>query len=78
MMHNSAVSFSVSVDDTGDNVVVLLTDLKTRYEVQHQSGLELITIRHYNQQTINRVLVEKEIIMELKDSYTCQLLVKKV
>ena len=78
MMHNSAVSFSVSVDDTGDNVTALLTDLRTRYDVQHQSGLELITIRHYNQQTIDRVLVEKEIIMELKDSYTCQLLVKKV
>ncbi len=78
MMHNSAVNFSVSIDDTGDNVAALLNDLRSRYDVQHQHGLELITIRHYNQQTIDRVLVEKEIIMELKDSYTCQLLVKKV
>ncbi|SEL87093.1 aspartate kinase [Parapedobacter koreensis] len=78
MMHNSAVSFSVSVDDTGDNVNMLLHDLKTRYEVQHQNGLELITIRHYNQQTVDRVLVDKAIIMELKDSYTCQLLVRKL
>ncbi len=77
MMHNSAVSFSVSVDDTGDNINELLRDLQERYAVQEQRGLELITIRHYNNQTIARVLVEKEIIMELKDSYTCQLLVKK-
>ena len=77
MMHNSAVSFSVSVDDTGDNINKLLCDLQERYAVQEQRGLELITIRHYNNQTIARVLVEKEIIMELKDSYTCQLLVKK-
>ena len=78
MMHNSAVNFSVSIDDTGNNVTALLDDLQTRYDVQHQSGLELITIRYYNQQTIDRVLVEKEIIMELKDSYTCQLLVRKL
>lgn len=77
MMHNSAVNFSVSVDDTGDNVTALLQDLQERYTVEQQGGLELITIRHYNNQTIARVLVEKEIIMELKDSYTCQLLVKK-
>lgn len=78
MMHNSAVSFSVSIDDTGDNVEALLSDLKARYDIDHQYGLELVTIRHYNQQTIDRVLVEKEIIMELKDSYTCQLLVRKL
>ncbi len=78
MMHNSAVSFSVSIDDTGSNVDALLGDLQSRYDVHHQNGLELITIRYYNQQTIDRVLVEKEIIMELKDSYTCQLLVRKL
>lgn len=78
MMHNSAVNFSVSIDDTGSNIDALLDDLQTRYDVQYQSGLELITIRYYNQQTIDRVLVEKEIIMELKDSYTCQLLVRKL
>ncbi|MGV3762173.1 aspartate kinase [Parapedobacter sp.] len=78
MMHNSAVNFSVSIDDTGGNVSALLSDLQTRYDVQHQGGLELITIRYYNQQTIDRVLVEKEIIMELRDSYTCQLLVRKL
>jgi len=78
MMHNSAVSFSIAVDDTGDNVSALLDDLRTRYDISCQKGLELITIRHYNQQTIDRVLVQKEIILELKDSYTCQLLVRKL
>lgn len=78
MMHNSAVSFSVSIDNTGSNVAELLSDLQERYNVEHQRGLELITIRYYNQETIDRVLVDKEIIMELKDSYTCQLLVRKL
>ncbi|QBR13087.1 aspartate kinase [Sphingobacterium sp. CZ-2] len=77
MMHNSAISFSVSVDDTGENVMNLLQQLEKRYKVSKEQGLELITIRYYNQETIDRVLVNKEIIRELKDSYTCQILVKK-
>ncbi len=77
MMHNSAISFSVSVDDTGENVMNLLQQLEKRYKVSKEKGLELITIRYYNQETIDRVLVNKEIIRELKDSYTCQILVKK-
>jgi len=77
MMHNSAISFFVSVDDTGTNVQALLGDLEKRYKVSVEKGLELITIRYYNQETIERVLVNKKIIQELKDSYTCQLLVKE-
>lgn len=78
MMHNSAISFCVSVDDTGKNVLALLEDLQKRYKLSVEKGLELITIRYFNQETIDRVLVNKEVIRELKDSYTCQLLVKNV
>lgn len=78
MMHNSAISFSVSVDDTGENITALLEELEKRYTVNLEKGLELITIRYFNQETIDRVLVNKFIIRELKDSYTCQLLVKNM
>lgn len=78
MMHNSAISFSVSIDSTGENVDNLLEELEKRYKITVEKGLELITIRYYNQQTIERVLVKKEIIRELKDSYTCQMLVKNI
>lgn len=76
MMHNSAISFAISVDNTGSNIDAFLENLEKRYKVSVQKGLELITIRYYNQQTIDRVLVNKEIIRELKDQYTCQILVK--
>ncbi|WP_437919574.1 aspartate kinase [Sphingobacterium sp. LRF_L2] len=78
MMHNSAISFFVSIDDTGKNVDALLEELEKRYKVTVEKGLELITIRYFNQETIDRVLVNKEIIRELKDGYTCQLLVRKL
>lgn len=75
MMHNSAISFYVSIDDTGANIQRLLEELEKRYKVSVENGLELITIRYFNQETIDRVTVNKRIIQELKDSYTCQLLV---
>ena len=78
MMHNSAISFSVAIDNTGQNIETLLVELEKRYKVSVERGLELITIRYYNQETIDRVLVNKEIIRELKDSYTCQMLVKNI
>lgn len=78
MMHNTAINFTVSVDDTGKNLVDLINELEQRFKVKYESGLELITIRYYNQETIDRVLVDKEVISELKDTYTCQLLVKKI
>lgn len=78
MMHNTAINFTVSVDDTGQNLLDLIHALEQRFKVRYESGLELITIRYYNQETIDRVLVDKEVISELKDTYTCQLLVKKI
>lgn len=78
MMHNSAVSFSVSVDNQPAYIQGLVEALENDFQVRVQEQLELITIRYYDQQTIDRVLVEKEVIMELRDRDTCQLLVKNV
>jgi aspartate kinase len=76
MMHNSAVNFSVCVDYQEVNLSMLIEDLEERFNVAYRQDLELVTIRYYNQDTINRVLTEKEIILEVKDSYTCQMLIK--
>lgn len=76
MMHNSAVNFSVCVDNQEANLSMLIEDLEERFNVAYQQDLELVTIRYYNQDTINRVLTEKEVILEVKDSYTCQMVIK--
>ena len=76
MMHNSAVSFSVSVDHQPNKVMELIEELRRDYKVSYLCDLELVTIRYYNQQTIERVLAGKEVIQEVKDSYTCQMLIR--
>lgn len=75
-MLNSAISFSVSVDDDEVKISNLIADLSVRYKVKYNKKLELVTIRYYNQDTINRVTVNKDILLEVKSRHTCQIVMK--
>lgn len=76
LMQNTAISFSVVVDNNPDRLPALLSQLKQDFRVSYNDGLELITIRYYNQSTIDRVLVHKKLLLEQKSRYTVQLVVK--
>lgn len=75
-MLNSAISFSVSVDNDEEKIANLITELSSLYKVKYNKGLELVTIRYYNQDTINRVTVSKDILLEVKSRHTCQIVMK--
>jgi aspartate kinase len=75
-MLNSAISFSVSVDNDEEKVSNLIKDLSGLYKVKYNKGLELVTIRYYNQDTINRVSLNKDILLEVKSRNTCQIVMK--
>ncbi|HEX8516473.1 MAG TPA: aspartate kinase [Bacteroidia bacterium] len=78
VMQNSAISFSVSVDNDERKVPELIKTLQQDYKVLYNEGLELITIRYYDQATIDRVTVDKMILLEVKSRYTVQLVVKNI
>jgi aspartate kinase len=75
-MLNSAISFSVSVDHDEEKISNLIAELSVLYKVKYNKGLELVTIRYYNQDTINRVTVNKDILLEVKSRHTCQMVMK--
>lgn len=75
-MLNSAISFSVSVDYDEAKVKQLISDLSETFKVKYNTGLELVTIRYYNQQTIDRVIVNKDVLLEVKSRHTCQIVMK--
>lgn len=75
-MLNSAISFSVSVDHDEEKITNLISELSSLYKVKYNKGLELVTIRYYNQDTINRVTVNKDILLEVKSRHTCQIVMK--
>ena len=76
LMQNTAISFTVAVDNNPDKLPKLLDLLKQDFRVSYNEGLELITIRYYNQQTIERVLPNKKLLLEQKSRNTVQLVVK--
>lgn len=75
-MHNSAVSFSISADYEESKISSLIADLSNNYHIKYNTGLELVTIRYYNEKTIDRVTLNKEILLEIKSRHTCQILMK--
>lgn len=77
LMQISAISFSVCIDSNEQKITKLIKRLQNTYRILYNQGLELITIRYYNQATIERVVVNKEVLLEMKSRHTAQLVVKK-
>lgn len=78
VMQNSAISFSVSLDNDDRRIPELIRILQEDFRVLYNDNLELITIRYYDQATIDRVTVGKEILLEQKSRHTVQLVVRNV
>ncbi|MCX6312742.1 MAG: aspartate kinase [Bacteroidetes bacterium] len=76
VMLNSAISFSVSVDSDSEKVPALIEKLRENYRVLYNENVELVTIRYYDQATIDRVTAGKQIFLEVKSRYTVQIVMK--
>jgi aspartate kinase len=77
LMQNSAISFSVCVDNNERKLSILFDELGKNYKIRYNKGLELITIRHYDQATIDRVMEDgKSILLEMKSRLTAQFVVR--
>lgn len=77
-MQNSAISLSLCVDDDPLKLPELLKELQKQYRVLYNDQLELVTIRYYDQATLDRVTAGKNTILEVKSRYTAQLVIKSV
>jgi len=76
LMQNSAVSFDVCVNNDRSRIPSVLTDLEKEFRVSSTTGLELITIRYYDEETIKRVLVNKDLLLTQRTKSTIQMVVK--
>ncbi len=75
-MLNSAISFSVSIDNDERKVPNLIEELSKNFKVKYNENMELVTIRYYNQETIDRVTENKKVWLEVKSRNTCQMVMK--
>lgn len=76
LMQNSAVSFSFVVDHSKINLKKLVDFFQEDYLVKYNSSLELVTIRHYDEPTIDRVTIGKDVMLEQKSRHTARMVLK--
>jgi aspartate kinase len=76
LMQNSAISFSICIDDNPNKISRLFTALKGDFRVKYNKGLELITIRYHNKKTIDKVVNKRKVLLEQKSRLTVQLVVE--
>jgi aspartate kinase len=76
MMQNSAISFSICVNNVAERVEKLLEELKKEYNVIKDDNLELITIRHYKPETLREMKRNKMVLLEERIPKTIQLVVR--
>jgi aspartate kinase len=76
VMQNSALNFTVCMEIRHEQLPLLVEELSKDYIIKYNDDLELVTIRHYDQATIDRVIVGKDIYMEQKTRQTARIVMK--
>jgi aspartate kinase len=75
IIQNSALTLSFCVDEH-PNIKDLITGLQESYAVRYNQGLELITIRHFNEKASEIVLQGKEVLLEQQNRTVVQYVVR--
>lgn len=78
MMRNTAISFTLSTNTVEDRLDSLIGELEATFDVVLDQGLELVTIRHYDQSTIDRLKEGKIILFEESLRSTFQMVTKDI
>jgi len=76
LMQSGAVTLEVCLDDRSDKIEKLALKASEIFDVQVEKGLSLLTIRHYNQDTVERLTKGKIIELKQQSPETIQVLMK--
>jgi aspartate kinase len=77
LMQNSAVSFSVCFDEDFSKLDALITELKSDFNLRYNTNLQLITVRHYNDNIVNNLIAGNKVYLFQKSRVNVQFLVKQ-
>lgn len=75
LVQSSAISFSICCDYKEELINSLFNDLKDDYIVLYNKKTELITVRHYNDESIKRVTENRNILLEQRTRLTARFVV---
>jgi aspartate kinase len=73
----SAVSIDVCVDDERSKVNALINDLKTEFAAVYNEKVEMLSIRHYTSEAIERITNGRDILLEQRTRSTVRFVVRQ-
>jgi aspartate kinase len=77
MMQNAAISFSIAVDFKKEKIDNIIEQLQQDFSITRNDNLSLLTIRHYNQGIIDKLTLNKDVLLRQISRTTIQLLVRE-
>ena len=76
LMQNTALSFSLCIDDNPLLLAQLRDQLQGQFLLRYNQGLQLITIRYYTQDIIDRIVGSRTILLQQRTRTTTQLVIQ--
>ncbi|MBL3656477.1 aspartate kinase [Fulvivirga sediminis] len=64
IMQNSAISFSIVIDNDTSKIQKLVLSLKDHFDIRYNNGLQLITLKNYQQETLDSYRNNEKILLE--------------
>jgi aspartate kinase len=75
IMQNSAVAFTACVD-ASPRVPMLINELQREYEVRWNEDLELLTVRHPDDETLVKLTAGREVLLEQRSRTTARFVLR--
>jgi aspartate kinase len=76
LIQTGAVSLQICLDDKSDKIEQLASAASAIYEVQVEKGLSLLTIRHFTNELLNKMIEGKNILLMQQTKETVQVVYK--
>ncbi|HZH70469.1 MAG TPA: aspartate kinase [Flavobacteriaceae bacterium] len=77
LIQNSAISFSVSVDNKFDKLEELVMRLKSKFQVRYNENVTLYTIRHFRERDVFEIEKNFEVLLKQQNRDTVQIVIKR-
>lgn len=76
LIQNSAISISFCIDNANNKTKQLIERLKEDYKILYNDRLELLTIRHYSEDAIEKVTKDRKIYIDQRSRHTAHFVIK--
>lgn len=77
LMQQSAIDLNIVADASGDDLEEVFGELSEHYKIRYNTGLTLVTIRHYTEEVLDWMVKEKDIYLEQHSRLTARMLIKE-